>query len=637
MGSTRSFALLVSVVVGAAIAAQAEQPVPQGTLSGKVVDPDGKPVAGARVSIQKPEFDREAGEKHTVTMSETMTDATGTFKLGPLEAAYRHGYDLRIVADGFAPEYVNERAYSIFPDRNYGLGTIRVYPGYIVSGQVIDVDGKPSAGATIEFDVYRNINGHTVLQIEPSPSITTDEDGRFQTPRLPVGKFVFNVQVPRRLLAGRRIFTKPDGEETLAEPIRLEADVPLVGMVQDEDGRPIEGAVIHSGGAQRAASDKGGRFTMHGHRRDTRFQMRVHKAGYARVSRVVRRTSKGYTWFDVDRGKSRKSQPEPTKDFVVVMPRSAWIEGVATDDETGKPVRLDRVVLCTFTRTPNGEVVLAGCRDSGFEQPTPGHFRVAYGRPDEYHLTLIAEGYHDGEVFTPRVTKLQPIDGLAVKLKRKAKGTRPQIQKQRIAGTVRRDGKPVATGWVGLWKVSRPRNLMNAYILRGRTTAGPAARPASAMIRDGAYSLEVPYQDSSWFVVVEELSHAVTQLGPFTIKANEEKTLDIACVAGGSIQGQVKNVADGWQGQLWAIAFNATGVRAETRVDADGTFTFEQLPPGRYGLKVGHDAYQDSEVPRQDIPADAFSKLSEPWSRAVVVTVESGGTIRGVELELPKE
>jgi Carboxypeptidase regulatory-like domain len=636
MCSARSFALLVSVFAGAAIAAGAEQPVPQGTLSGKVVDPLKKPVAGARVSIHKPKFNRETGDEHTVTLSETMTDATGSFKLGPLEAAYLPGYDLRIEADGFAPQYVNERAYSIFPDRDYDLGTIGVYPGYVVTGQVIDVDGKARAGATIEWDVYRNILGHTVLQIEPSPSITTDEDGRFRTPRLPVGKLVFSVQVPQRLMAGGRIFTKPDGEETLAEPIRLERDVPVVGMVQDEDGRPIEGAAIHTLSVQRAISDKGGRFTMSGHRRDTHFQMRGHKPGYASVDRVVRRTSQGYTWFDVDR-RDRKKPSEPTEDLVVVMHRSGRIEGIATDDQTGEPVQLNRVVLCTFTRKPNGEIVLAGCRDSSFEQPRPGHFRVAYGHPDEYHLTLIAEGYHDGEAFTPRVTKLQPIDGLEVKLKRKAKGSRPQIQKQIITGTVTRDGKPVRLGWVGLWKVRRSGNLVNAPILRGRTTASPAARLASAMIRDGAYSLEVPYQGSDWFVVAEEPSHALTQLGPLTIKANEEKTLDIACIEGGSILGEVKNVADGWQGQLWAIAFNATGVRAETRAGADGTFTFEQLPPGRYGLKVGHDAYTDSEMPRQDIHADAFSRLSEPWSRAVAVTVESGGTVRGVELELPEE
>jgi hypothetical protein len=413
----------------------------------------------------------------------------------------------------------------------------------------------------------------------------------------------------------------------------LEQDVPVVGVVQDEEGRPIEGAAIHAFSVQPAISDEQGRFVMSGHRRKTSFQMRVHKAGYASVNRVVRRTSQGYVGHDVDR-RDRKAPAEPTEDFVVVMQRSGWIEGVATDDETGKPVRLDRVVLCTFTRKPNGEIVLAGCRDSTFEQPTPGHFRVTYGHPDEYHLTLIAEGYHDGEAFTSRVTKLRLIDGLAVKLKRKTEGSRPRIQKQRIMGTVTRDGKPVESGWVGLWKVGQPPNVVNAHILRGRTTAGSAARRASAMIRDGAYSLEVPYQDSGWLVVVEEPSGALTQLEPFSIQANEEKTLDISCVDGGSIQGKVNAVPDGWQGLLWVIAFNATGVRAETRAGADGSFAFERLPPGRYGLKVGHDAYQDSEVPRK-VSGAAFSQLSEPWNRAVVVTIESGGAIEGVELELP--
>ena len=46
----------------------------------------------------------------------------------------------------------------------------------------------------------------------------------------------------------------------------------------------------------------------------------------------------------------------------------------------------------------------------------------------------------------------------------------------------------------------------------------------------------------------------------------------------------------------------------------DGSFALEQLPPGRYGLKVGSDAILDSEVPRpkdwKDIPADAWKTKS---------------------------
>ena len=164
---------------------------------------------------------------------------------------------------------------------------------------------------------------------------------------------------------------------------------------------------------------------------------------------------------------------------------------------------------------------------------------------------------------------------------------------------------------------------------------------SSAPIRDGAYTLDVPVQGDGFYVVVEEPGHGITQVGPLKVGVNERKKLDVACVGGGALRGQVKNVPEGWQGNLWAVAFSRSAVRAETRVADDGTFAFDALPPGRYGLKVGHDAYKDSEVPGrnglQSIPEDAWNKISDPWKRAVKATVTAGQTTEGLELELPAE
>jgi len=62
----------------------------------------------------------------------------------------------------------------------------------------------------------------------------------------------------------------------------------------------------------------------------------------------------------------------------------------------------------------------------------------------------------------------------------------------------------------------------------------------------------------------------------------------------------------------------------------------EHLPPGDYGLKVGHDAYEDSEVPHgPNIPEEAWKKPADPWQQAKVVKVEAGRDVKGMELELP--
>ena len=154
-------------------------------------------------------------------------------------------------------------------------------------------------------------------------------------------------------------------------------------------------------------------------------------------------------------------------------------------------------------------------------------------------------------------------------------------------------------------------------------------------------------------MVVEEHGHALTQVGPIKIGVNEKRQLDIACTEGGSIRGHVKNVPTGWEGHLWAVAFTKTAIQAETRLSPAGEFCFQQLPPGEYGLKVGHDAYNDSEVPRDrpptvprksggNCPEEEWKQLDQQerpirGGTTKVVTVEQGRELSDVELELQRE
>jgi len=201
-----------------------------------------------------------------------------------------------------------------------------------------------------------------------------------------------------------------------------------------------------------------------------------------------------------------------------------------------------------------------------------------------------------------------------------------------------REGRPVKTGWAALWRLRRAPNVSNAILCRSRTIQCVPVVYASAAIHDGAYALDVPYQDKNWYVVIEEPNQPITQVGPIAIDLNEQKKLDLASAAGGSISGSVQNVPKQWLGCLWAIAFTNTGINAEAPVDAAGHFNFKQLPPGEYGLKVGHDAYHDLEVPRGiDIPRELWNAPAEPWKRAIVVKVEADKDCSGVKLDLPAE
>jgi hypothetical protein len=120
-----------------------------------------------------------------------------------------------------------------------------------------------------------------------------------------------------------------------------------------------------------------------------------------------------------------------------------------------------------------------------------------------------------------------------------------------------------------------------------------------------------------------------------SIIVNQERELDVACTEGGSISGWVKGAPRGWQGFLWVVAFSKTGIRAETRVAPNGEFSLQGLPAGEYGVKVGHDAFDDAEVPQGTVPPEDWERPADPWKRAAVITVRAGEDSAEFELEPP--
>lgn len=607
-----------------------------GWLTGTIVGPEGEPVPGAHIW-----FDEHGGE-----LPEADSDAQGRFRLGPLRPMYRPWCSIAIEADGFARQYIRGESATIFPDTDRDLGTIRVDPGRVFSGQIFDVDGQPSCGVDVHCSISRKVMGHTFARIEPEYGVTTDSEGRYRTRPVPVSQLCVWLIVPERQVACIIRPVEPGGEEVLA-PIHLAKAAPIQGTVTDEQGKPVVGAAIRAN-EHTTTSDGEGRFTIHGFGSGSHFQFQLPREGYVFVNWGVNVREDGICWYRV--GDDARKEHGPFQELSVSLTPEAWIEGLAIDHETGEPVRLERVVLCSFARNANGEAILSGCRSFRFEQPEVGQFRIPYTDPGEYHLTLSAEGYQDAETFTPDVAELQPIQGIVVRLRKQRHGMIPELRRQTISGTATRDGTPIQAGWAALWRVPRQVNTINAWILRGRTVAGEPICHAYVLIREGAYELDVPYPHDAWYVVIEQQGHALTQVGPINLDVNERRLLDIECVEGGSIRGRVTNVPSGWEGHLWVVAFTRTAIQAETRVSPAGEFLFERLPPSQYGLKVGHDAYSDAEVPRNgpdrsdepwQCPSDAqwkeiAAQPANPWRRARLVTVESGRELGGVDLEIPE-
>ncbi len=330
------------------VSARGDEPAPKGTLSGRVVDPEGKPVADARVWI-----DADGGKR----LVESRTGAAGRFRLGPVAPVYRHGFPMLIDVEGLARHYVGRDGITIFPGADHDLGTIALVHGRRFTGQVLDADGKPKVNTEAECSVFYNVLGHTVATLGPTWKLTTDADGRFRTPPLPVGELSVTVRVPGRQLgyASRKI--APGGKETL-EPIRLQEDVPITGFVRDEHGRPVAEAEVwaYPCSPSLTATDAEGKFVLRGFGPNPRFQMHVKKEGYVIGNCGVVACEDGFKVHDVGADKPAKTM----KDLSVTLQRIAWMEGRAVDADTGKPVRLENVILCNFERKPNGDIVRRG-------------------------------------------------------------------------------------------------------------------------------------------------------------------------------------------------------------------------------------------------------------------------------------
>ena len=393
--------------------------LPPGTLSGKVVDPDGKPVAVRRVWVET--WDDKMQDSKLLADARSGPD--GRFRLGPVEPIYRHPFPILIEAEGYARQYSHlsmKGSYSIFPGADFDLGEIRLARGRVFAGQVIDADGKPLRDGDVIAEIYVRELGHTVGDLGPDYHCATDSDGRYRTPPLPVGDLSVSIQSPNRKLAYVGCPVAPGGEQVL-KTLHLECDVPIAGVVSDELGNPIARASIYAAGHQ-LTSGMDGKFTIHGFGPKPRFQLNVSKDGYVPILWGVKVEDDGIHW---DSGRDANSKGM-LKQLAVTLVPAAWIEARAIDAETGKPVHVDKVVRCFFERKPSGEAVLSGCWSPAFEQPETGLIRIPYQAASEYHLTVSAAGYHDGEAFTPKVTRLQPIVGIEIKLKKNAPWDKPR-------------------------------------------------------------------------------------------------------------------------------------------------------------------------------------------------------------------
>jgi len=217
--------------------------LPFASVSGKVVNPDGKPVADAEVEVTPltPNPFPIGNLQQKVR-----TDKQGQFKIGELWAG---NFSFTVESESYRTTGVASNIVWVAPGRNKTV-TIVAAPvkkpialGATVSGQVLDPEGKPVAEATVQLNKQLP-SPWGFFEAKPSEPVKTDEQGRFELKNVPSGWHVLSARTKDGKDTAQWVYVPPAKDEPTQVSVTLQ--------IPKEFGS-IKGKVFKDGGKTPAA------------------------------------------------------------------------------------------------------------------------------------------------------------------------------------------------------------------------------------------------------------------------------------------------------------------------------------------------------------------------------------------------
>ena len=214
---------------------------PAGRIAGRVVDPDGAPVAGAEVRASLDGSGRSwsfpAPPCPPSDFARTKTDARGSFDLTDLAPG---PVSLWVMAEGHPKEVLTVEAGGSTREL-----TVALRPGAVVAGRILDPKGRPVAGAKVSDDDH--------------PSTVSRADGTYRLEGIGMGARNIDVSHPNHAFLSKTVRIEP-GENRFDVSLSRVTGRLIRGRVLDPDGEPAAGARVLSNGKVAAATAADGSF-----------------------------------------------------------------------------------------------------------------------------------------------------------------------------------------------------------------------------------------------------------------------------------------------------------------------------------------------------------------------------------------
>lgn len=567
---------------------------PQATVSGRVVDAAGEPVAGARLVASSQAG--WAGRRPPAT-DRAVSAADGGFRLSRLDPATVHR--LLVEHPRFATAELDLAAPPAGGARE-GLEVV-LDRGTRAFGVVFGADGAPLAGATAELRPMRGSDSpfrvRSLGRDEPSaPSAASDADGRFVIEHVVPGRFDLHVTAPGHApleVPGVEVPEPPEDGDLGS--VSLQPGAEIAGRVVDLDGKPLAAVEVKATERNMFAwrSDDGVAATTGA---DGRFVLRDLAPG-TRLDLVL--TAPGFVLETVSGVVAPPEQP-----LLVELTRAATVAGRVVDGFGAGIARARVVVKSVATDLPR---LTGGPTSASATAGEDGRFVVEGATPGTMELVAGADDFQTSEPLVLELTSGERREGLRLVLARGGSLV------GRVTGP---GGEPVADATILATPTAQAGSPFQA-----------APRHHAQSDHEGRYRIGgLPPGEVQVRAQHPEYAGPVREA---TIGAGEAR-LDLELGRGIEVSGRVVDDAGApvAGAEVSLVADSLLGFQQPVRSGDDGSFRLTGVEPGTWRLAATKDglAQVDPEL-RLDVGGPLFDVEVRMTAGGAIV-----GQVRGLEL-----